>query len=100
MSHSSSNKKGNLEVNKRMFQDCVVASIIDTPSSENDKSIVYTSSKVKTSLKNDMLSESFFISKRSLQRKVKKGYTSRNAIFQNSSSKSWFKVPSRKSIAK
>ena len=100
MSYSSPQKKGNLEVNKKMFQDCIVASIIDTPSSENDKSIMYTSSKVKTSLKNDMLSESFSISKRTLQRKVKKGYTSRNAIFQNSSSKSWFKVPSRKKYSK
>ncbi len=56
MSHSSPTKKGNIQSDKKMFQECVLASIAGTESTTNENdSVVSKSSKSIRSLKNNVL---------------------------------------------
>ena len=97
MLYSSPKKKGNIKFRKKGFYDYLVESIVGTTSTDSIESNVNDGvsqdSRSKRFIKNKYLSKAFSFSKRTLQRKVKRGIYRRDEIMNNISPKSWCMIP-------
>ena len=108
MSLSSPKKKKSLTNEKKCFQDCVISTIVPTSLSLNEEEVSLENnetskiSRKHKGLRNKMFAEQFDMSKRSVQRKVKRGKQKRNEFIDGevTSFKEWLKVPMKKGFSK
>jgi len=108
MSLSSPKKKKSLTNETKCFQDCVISTIVPTSLSLNEEEFspenneTSTISRKHQVVRNKMFAEYFDMSKRSVQRKVKRGEQKRNEFIESevTSFKEWLKVPMKKGFSK
>ena len=100
VSHTSAKKKGNTASDKQIFQESVIASILDTVSQDiiqqsNSSGRTYFSMS-KQSQNTQKLAVTFGISQRTMRRKIGKALKKRHHIITSASSKDIFKIPKRR----
>ena len=108
MSLSSPKKKRNIKNETKCFQDCVISTIVPTSLSLNKEEVSPENnetskiSRKQQALRNKIFADSFEMSKRSVQRKVKHGGQKRNEMIQGegTSFKEWLKIPVKKGYSK
>ena len=92
----------------KCFQDCVISTIVPTSLSLNKEEFspenneTSTISRKHKGLRNQLFADTFDMSKRSVQRKVKRGKQKRNEFIESevTSFKEWLKVPMKKGYSK